>query len=93
MTKYAQILHGKAHWIFESNTTPQFAPNIIIVQITSAMGNVQEGWDYDAETQTFTPPIIPVPVQVEPEPTIEEKILAENQYQTMLLELTNMGGM
>lgn len=34
----------------------------------------------------------PVP-ETEPQPTIEEKILAENQYQTMLLELTNIGGM
>lgn len=30
---------------------------------------------------------------VQPQPTIEEKILAENQYQTMLLELTTFGGM
>lgn len=26
------------------------------------------------------------------QPTIEEKILAENQYQTMLLELATLGG-
>ena len=33
------------------------------------------------------------PVEVEPQPSIEERILAENQYQTMLLELTTPGGM
>lgn len=90
--RYAQILYNKAHWIFESNEEPNFASNIILVDITNN-SEVQEGWDYDNETGMFTAPIIPVPVQVEPEPTIEEKILAENQYQTMLLELTNMGGM
>lgn len=33
------------------------------------------------------------PVEFVPQPTIEEKILAENQYQTMLLELNQLGGM
>lgn len=38
---------------------------------------------------------VDVPLEpVEPQPTIEEHILAENQYQTMLLELTTiLGGM
>lgn len=34
-----------------------------------------------------------VPVESVPQPTMEEKILAENQYQTMLLELNQLGGM
>lgn len=32
------------------------------------------------------------PTPDEPQPTIEEQILAENQYQTALLELSMMGG-
>lgn len=90
--RYAQILNGKAHWIFDADEKPDFAPNIILVDITG-LNDIQEGWDYDNETGEFTAPIIPAPVLVEPQPTIEEKILAENQYQTMLLELTSMGGM
>lgn len=88
--KYAQILHGKAHWVFESESPPQFAPNIQIVQITSAMDDVQEGWDYDAETQTFTPPEIPPQPTEESKASIEEmaeETLLETKYQTFLLEM------
>lgn len=31
--------------------------------------------------------------QIEPQATIEEQILAENQYQTALLEIQMLGGM
>lgn len=87
--RYAQILYDKAHWIFESDEEPNFASNIILVDITDNL-EVQEGWDYDYETGGFTEPVIPEPEV--PQPTIEEKILAENQYQTMLLELNSAGG-
>lgn len=90
MTIYAQILDSKAHWIFEADEKPEFAPNIVLVNITDKT-EIQEGWNYNALTGEFTPPNIPDPV--EPQPTIEEKILAENQYQTMLLEITSIGGM
>lgn len=53
--------------------------------------DVELGSTYNRETGEFTPPE-PKP-EPEPQPTIEEKILAENQYQTMLLELTTLGGM
>lgn len=46
---------------------------------------------YSRETGEFIPPE-PRPIPA-PAPTIEEKILAESQYQTMLLELTTLGGM
>lgn len=87
--RFAQILNGKAHWIFEANEKPKFAPNIIIIDI-SGRDDIKEGWDYDDITGEFTPPLIPEPIT--PVPTIEEKILAENQYQTMLLELNPTGG-
>lgn len=44
--KFAQILHNKVHWIFESNEKPEFAPNIILVDITNFNSQPQEGWDY-----------------------------------------------
>ena len=36
--------------------------------------------------------ISPESVEFIPEPSIEEKILAETQYQTMLLEMNTVGG-
>ena len=36
--------------------------------------------------------ITPELVEFIPEPSIEEKILAETQYQTMLLEMNTVGG-
>lgn len=53
--------------------------------------DVELGSTYNRETGGFTPPE-PQPIP-EPMPTTEEQILAENQYQTMLLELTSLGGM
>ncbi|MER2039729.1 MAG: hypothetical protein ABS944_16400 [Solibacillus sp.] len=89
--KFAQILYDKAHWIFEAKEKPDFAPNIILVDITGR-NDIQEGWDYNSKTGEFTAPIISEPIPEESQPTIEEKILAENQYQTMLLELNSAGG-
>ncbi|WP_432702486.1 hypothetical protein [Lysinibacillus sphaericus] len=76
--KFAQILYNKAHWIFEADEKPAFAPNIVLVDIISKP-DVQEGWDYNRETGEFTAPIIPEPTQIEPQPTVEEM-----QAQTLL---------
>lgn len=84
MKKFAQILHNKAHWIFEAEEKPEYAPDIVLVDITDKL-DIQEGWDYDSETGVFTEPVRPEPIEVEP--SIEEKILYENQYQTTLLEM------
>jgi len=74
--KFAQILYDKAHWIFEADEKPDFAPNIILVDITGRK-DIQEGWDYNSETGDFTAPVAPNPV--EPQPTLEEM-----QAQTLL---------
>ncbi|MFJ7408062.1 MULTISPECIES: hypothetical protein [unclassified Lysinibacillus] len=76
--KFAQILYDKAHWIFEADEKPEFAPNIILVDITEK-NEVQEGWDYNSKTGEFTAPNIPEPIPVEPQPTLEEM-----QAQTLL---------
>ncbi|MFJ7662037.1 hypothetical protein ACIQXW_06505 [Lysinibacillus sp. NPDC097162] len=76
--RFAQVLNDKAHWIFEADEKPEFAPNIILVDITSKP-DVQEGWDFNSETGEFTAPIIPEPIPVEPQPTLEEM-----QAQTLL---------
>ncbi|MCG3089119.1 hypothetical protein [Sporosarcina cyprini] len=90
MKKFAQVLHNKAHWIFEAEEKPEFATNIILVDITN-YPVVQEGYDYDAKTGIFTKPVYDD--SIIPDPSIEEQILAENQYQTALLEMNMMGAM
>jgi len=65
--RYAQILHDKAHWIFETNETltelyNRFAPDMVFNDITS-YPEIQEGWDY--QDNKFTAP---------PGPTDEEKL-------------------
>lgn len=39
--KFAQILNNKAHWVFEAEVMPEFAPDIIIKDIT-AIPDVEE---------------------------------------------------
>jgi len=51
--RYAQILHDKAHWIFESEETlaqlyERFTSDMVFVDITN-LTEVREGWQYDGE--------------------------------------------
>lgn len=55
--RYAQILNGRAHWVFESDEKPEFAPNIVLVE---AGADVEEGWTWDGEN--FLPPQCPDPL-------------------------------
>lgn len=71
--RLVQILNGKAHWTFEAEQCPEFAPDIVIRDI-SANPEVQEGWSYDAETDSFSSPPVPSPVTIE-EPVDEEKVM------------------
>ncbi|WP_324730222.1 hypothetical protein VO178_09355 [Lysinibacillus fusiformis] len=82
MKRYTQILWGKAHWIFEAEEQLEFAPDIVIVDITDKP-EVKEGWDFNPETEEFTAPTFSVP-----EPTKETvdpiQQLIELQAQTVL---------
>lgn len=93
MLRIAQILYNKAHHIFETEEIPNWPPDpqgdsIILIDITDKP-EVREGWDYDSITGEFTEPIYIEPEPIVAEPTIEEQILYETKYQTLLLE----GGM
>jgi len=55
--KFAQVLYNKAYWIFEAEEKPDFAPDIVLVDITGR-DDIQEGWDYNEETGEFTAPLI-----------------------------------
>lgn len=90
MKKFAQILYKKAHWIFEADEKPDFAPNIILVDITGR-NDIQEGWNYSSETGEFMAPVIPYPV--EPQPTLEEmqaQTLLNTEYLVVMSELSNL---
>ncbi|AHN23923.1 hypothetical protein [Lysinibacillus varians] len=85
--KFTQILYDKAHWIFEADEKPEFAPNIVLVDITSKP-DVQEGWDYNRETGEFTAPIIPEPTPIEPQiDEIQAKILVNTETLLAIKEL------
>lgn len=84
--RIAQILNNKAHWIFTADAMPEFAPNIVILDIT---GNdeVKEGWDYNDETGEFTEPVY---VEPEPEPlpdTMLEEYLIDLDFRLSNIEL------
>jgi hypothetical protein len=55
MKRFAQIEYGKAHWVFEAEEKPEFAPNIVLIDITNRP-EIQEGWSYDEVTGEFTEP-------------------------------------
>jgi len=63
------ILNDKAHWVFEQDTVPDFAPdsegNLIVVVDITAMPNVREGWDFNAVTGAFTEPEPPKPEPIQ----------------------------
>jgi hypothetical protein len=52
--KFAQILNGAVHWIFEADEPPQFAPTIQIIDIT-LLPSVEVG-DLYQNDQTFIKP-------------------------------------
>ncbi|MDP1395292.1 hypothetical protein Q8G28_17620 [Lysinibacillus capsici] len=93
MKKFAQIINSKIHWIFEADGKPEFAPDIVIIDITDKP-EVQEGWGYNNETGEFTAPVIPEPTPIETPPTVEEmqaQTLLNTEYLVSRSEL--LGGM
>lgn len=55
MKKFAQIQNNKVHWVFEAEVMPEFAPNIVLLDITG-YPHVAEGWGYiDGEFIDPTP--------------------------------------
>ncbi|MBW9159333.1 hypothetical protein [Clostridium tagluense] len=88
MNKYCQIYNGKSHWIFESETVPEFASNIIIKNITSLGIQPKEGWDYDLAIDKFTAPVIVPTVSDDPSQSPLQLTILE-ALQKQILELQN----
>lgn len=61
--RYAQIFNGTAHWIFDAPTMPEFASNIVLVDVTNVVPSPQEGWLYDGVSfiAPLPPPLRPLP--------------------------------
>jgi hypothetical protein len=55
MKKFAQVLNNRLHWKFEQSLQPEFAPEILIVEITGLVPEPQEGWGWDGK-QFLAPP-------------------------------------
>lgn len=93
MKKFAQIINSKIHWIFEADEKPEFAPDIVLVDLTGRE-DIQEGWFYNRETGDFTPPVVLAPSPIEAPPSVEEmqaKTLLNTEYLVSRSEL--LGGM
>lgn len=55
--KYAQIVQNTVHGVYEYDPLPQFAPNIVMIELPDD-SPVQPGWLYDGEAFT-EPQLIP----------------------------------
>jgi|GEM_PF-2298111 len=81
---FCQVLNNKAHWIFQADTMPEFAPNIVIIDITNVSPQPQEGWDYNSTTNTFTAPVISTPTLASVQAT--QKQLITDAYTNALAQ-------
>ena len=87
MFKYAQLSSENVIIGISQLSGEVIADNMILINSLE----VKLGSTYNPATGEFTPPD-PQP-EPEPLPTIEEEILVETRYQTMLLEMSTLGGM
>lgn len=92
--KIAQIADSRVHYIFEADVMPNFAPNIILKDITGR-DDIKEGWDYNEKNNTYSEHV-DIPVEpITPQPTNQEVM----DMQTTVLDLVvtiienQMGGM
>ena len=77
--RVAQILNGRAHWIFETEDMSGWPPypdgtEPVLLDV-SQQPEVKEGWLY--QDGHFVPPLVVEPEAADPTPTLVE--LAENQ--------------
>jgi len=80
MRKFAQVLYGCAHWVFQAEAAPEFAPGVMIVDVTDVTPTPQEGWAYDAASGAFSAP--PGPTLAEVKSAKWKAIKAERNRRT-----------
>lgn len=74
MKRFVQLYENKAWWIFEAEEAPEFASNIVLMDITDKP-EVQEGWFYDSATNMF--------YGENPKPEINAQEVVDNQILIM----------
>ena len=62
MARFAQIDGTRVHWIFTADQEFPHAPYVKIIDITNVVPAPQEGWTFNPQDGTFTPPPTPLPV-------------------------------
>jgi hypothetical protein len=67
IVKEPNSIKAKATWVFECDVMPQFADNIVLIDITDNP-NVSQNWLYDPSTGAWEPPTPLNSVLVVPEP-------------------------
>jgi hypothetical protein len=55
MKVFAQVQDDRLHWKFEQEEQPEFAPDLVIIEITGVSPMPQEGWGFDG-TEFMPPP-------------------------------------
>lgn len=64
MRTFAQIFNGKLHWKFKQDEAPEFAADILIVEITGVAPEPEEGWEWDSDEEHFIAPPPPDPALI-----------------------------
>ena len=79
MKTFIQISPGgtTAHYKFQAESKPKWAPNIILIDVTGIKPEPQEGWAWDG--QNFTP------ILYEPPPDSPQKKISD--YKTQAVKL------
>lgn len=60
--RYAQIINGRVHGVFEYDTLPEFASNIVMILLAEG-SPVQAGWMYDGEVFSNPEPMPEEPTE------------------------------
>ena len=82
MSKYAQIVNGKVHGIFEYNKLPAFAPNIVMINIDNANPQPKIGWEFDGTN--FSEPSGPSLNELKIEKLDDLKAYIDERYQSYI---------
>jgi hypothetical protein len=54
---FAQIQDDKLYWRFESETLPEFSPDLLVGEITELSSTLSEGWTFTDGSFSSQPPL------------------------------------
>jgi hypothetical protein len=76
MKVFAQVQDERLHWRFEQDELPEFAPDLVIIEITGVAPLPEEGWVFDGEA--FVPP--PPPSREELIERVQGRVSVERKH-------------